>query len=75
MRKLDPDVKEMSLKALRKEVMRLRTAFDKELESTGNQRCWINLLANQRNGRKIRPLELPKEVFLANCARYYERNQ
>jgi len=73
--KIDADVKQMDLQELRAEVMRLRRAFRKELASTGNRRCWINLLLALPEGKKICPLSLPREQFLGNCARYFERNQ
>lgn len=72
--KIDPDVKAMSLSELRREVMRLRHAFRKELDNTGNHRCWINLLRALPENRAISPLSLPREEFLGNCATYYARN-
>lgn len=75
MRKLDPDVKAMTLPQLRQEVMRLRTAFRKEASCTGNRRCWITLLQPLPEGSTIQPLTLPRETFLRNCAHYYDRNQ
>lgn len=74
-RHIDKDVKEMTLPELRQEVMRFRIAFRKELGSTGNRRCWVNLLKELPEGQSIKPLSLSREVFLANCAWYYERNQ
>jgi hypothetical protein len=73
--KIDSDLKTMSVSELRHEVMRLRTAFRKEIRSTGNKRCWITLLLALPEGSKLDPLSLPKEEFLANCARYFKRNQ
>jgi len=58
-RKIDPDVRVMTTSQLRQEVMRLRTAFDKELNHTGNHRCWINLLAAQRGGEAYAALSSP----------------
>ena len=72
---IDRDLKSMTSTQLRQEVMRLRTAFRKELYNTGNRRCWINLLEALPEGKQIRPLELPEKEFLANCARYHKRNQ
>lgn len=73
--KIDKDVLLMSEAELRQEVMRLRSAFDKELNHTGNHRCWVNLLVGSRGGRAIKPLSLCREEFLGNCRRYYDRNQ
>lgn len=72
--KIDVDVKKMTEAELRREVMRLRTAFRKELADTGNRRCWINLLEALPEGQSIKPLSLPRETFLKNCAGYYDRN-
>ena len=72
---LDKDLKTMTAAQLRQEVMKLRIAFRKELAHTGNHRCWINLLQPLPEGRSIQPLTLPREEFLANCARYHDRNQ
>lgn len=73
--KLDPDVKEMTKGERGQEIMRLRNAFRKELNCTGNRRCWVNLLKPLPGGRSIKPLSLPRAEFLGNCARYYDRNQ
>jgi hypothetical protein len=73
--KIDADLKKMTPAELREEVMRLRTAFRKELAGTGNRRCWITLLEALPEGGKIKPLSLSKEEFLANCAFYHKRNQ
>ncbi|MEK7630278.1 MAG: hypothetical protein AAB432_02780 [Patescibacteria group bacterium] len=73
--KIDSDVKKMTPQELRKEVMRLRTAFRKELANTGNRRCWINLFEALPEGKKINPLELPRKVFLKNCQHYFDRNR
>lgn len=75
MSRLDNDVKSMSLPQLRKEVMRLRRAFRKELSYTGNHRCWITLLEVLPEGKRIKPLSLSRDVFLGNCERYFQRNQ
>ena len=72
---LDEDLKTMSESELKAEVMRLRTAFRVELEHTGNHRCWINLLKALPEGKSIKPLTLPKEEFIKNCCRYFDRNQ
>ena len=73
--KIDKDVKDMSTSELRKEVMMLRTAFRNEMNHTGNHRCWINLLAALPEGKSINPLSLPKDEFIRNCNRYFDRNQ
>jgi len=73
--KIDNDLKKMGLVELRREVMRLRSAFRKELNDTGNRRCWVNLLQNLPEGQKINPLSLPQKEFLNNCAQYFKRNQ
>ena len=73
--KIDSDVKEMGVVELRQEVMRLRIAFRKELDHTGNHRCWINLLTALPEGRRIEPLSMNKEGFIKNCERYFDRNQ
>ena len=65
----------MTVVELKKEVMHLRDAFRKELEHTGNHRCWINLLQALPEGKKIAPLTLERNVFLGNCKRYFDRNQ
>ena len=73
--KIDDDVKEMNIQQLRREVMKLRRAFRKELKSTGNRRCWINLLEALPENQCIKPLSIPRAQFLTNCGRYYDRNQ
>jgi hypothetical protein len=73
--KVDKDLLLMNTDQLRQEVMRLRTAFRGELSDTGNRRCWITLLEVLPEGREVRPLSLPREEFLSNCARYHRRNQ
>ena len=73
--KIDPDVLEMSTTELRREIMRLRRAFRKELASTGNHRCWVTLLKALPEGKEIEPLTLPRQQFLQNCGRYFDRNQ
>lgn len=72
--KIDEDVKQMTTAQLRQEVMKFRKAFEKELNCTGNRRCWINLLSALRK-RSIQPLSLSRGIFLKNCERYYDRNQ
>jgi hypothetical protein len=59
--KLDPDLKTMTGVELQQEVMRLRSAFRKELNHTGNHRCWINLLEALPEGRRIRPIDIPED--------------
>lgn len=73
--KLDDDLKGMTEAQLRTEVMRLRTAFRKEANHTGNHRCWVNLLEPLPEEKSIEPLSLPREEFIRNCCRYYDRNQ
>lgn len=73
--KEDEDIKSMSPAQLRKEVMRLRNAFRKEVANTGNHRCWITLLLALPEGKMIEPLLLPQEEFLRNCKKYYNRNK
>lgn len=73
--KIDPDLKTMSPSELRQEIMCLRRAFRKELNSRGNRRCWINLLEALPEGKEIEPLDLPEEIFMGNCRRYFKRNQ
>lgn len=70
---IDPDVKKMTAAQLRQEVMRLRRAIRKELNHTGNHRCWLNIL-EAVDGRRIQPIDIPRDQFLANCQRYYDRN-
>lgn len=72
---IDEDLKSLSEAELRKEVMRLRTAFRVEANHTGNHRCWVNLLKPLPEGKDIEPLTLPREEFIRNCCRYYDRNQ
>ena len=74
-RKIDGDLKTMSPAQLRQEVMKLRRAFRLELNNTGNRRCWVNLLKALPEGRLVKPLTVPRETFLRNCACYYERNR
>lgn len=74
-KRTDDDVLAMTPPQLRAEVMRLRRAFRKELDNTGNRRCWVNLLKELPEGRCITPLSLPRDTFLRNCAAYYDRNQ
>ncbi len=74
-RKLDSDVRSMTPGQLRQEVMRLRGAFRTELNNTGNRRCWVNLLRALPEGKDIKPLSLPRDKFLGNCAVYFDRNQ
>ena len=57
------------------EIMRLRNAFRKEMNHTGNHRCWITLLLALPEGKEIESLSLPQEEFLKNCANYFKRNQ
>lgn len=73
--KIDKDLKEMSVKELKEEVMRLRSAFRRELDHTGNHRCWITLLSALPEGKIINALSLPEETFLRNCRRYFNRNK
>jgi hypothetical protein len=73
--KIDDDLKTMSPAQLRREVMKLRTAFRKELNNTGNRRCWINLFRLLPENKSIDPLSLPREKFLSNCTQYFNRNQ
>jgi hypothetical protein len=73
--KIDEDLQKMSDAELRAEIMKLRTAFRVELGHTGNHRCWINLLEVLPEGKSIKPLTLPREEFIKNCCRYYDRNQ
>ena len=75
MKSYDLDVQRMTPEQLRKEVMKLRKAFRKELSDTGNSRCWINLLQALPEGKSLNPLTLPENLFLANCARYFKRNR
>lgn len=73
--KIDKDVMKMTQSQLRAEIMRLRTAFRKEVRARGNRRCWVNLLKALPEGVKIEPLCLSRQTFLRNCARYFDRNQ
>ena len=73
--RIDPDLKEMTSAELRREVMRLRRAFRKELDNTGDRRCWINLLEALPEGKTIEPLKLSSRMFLAHCEVYHRRNQ
>ena len=70
---IDEDVKRMTPGELRREVMRLRRAFRKELAHTGNHRCWVNLL-EAVDGQRVQPIDIPRDRFIANCGRYYDRN-
>jgi hypothetical protein len=69
--KADADLLGMTPAELRREVMRLRTAFRKEASQTGNHRCWINLLPDVN----IKPLTLSESEFIGNCKKYWKRNQ
>jgi len=71
--KMDEDVKLMNLAQARREIMRLRRAFEKELNHTGNHRCFINLMEAVYN-KKIKPIDIPEDKFIANCRKYYTRN-
>ena len=73
--RMDEDLKSMTPAELRREVMRLRTAFRKEVADTGNRRCWITLLKALPEGESIDPLTMPPEEFLGHCRRYLRRNQ
>ncbi len=73
--RVDDDVRNMTPQQLRQEVMKLRKAFTRELSSTGNRRCWINLLEVLPEGRIIKPLSLSRKVFIKNCECYYDRNK
>lgn len=73
--KIDSDIKDMTPGELKEEVMRLRSAFRKELDHTGNHRCWINLMSPLPENRNVEPLSMEREDFLKNCCRYYDRNQ
>ncbi len=72
---IDVDLQDLDIDALRQEVMRLRTAFRQEANHTGNHRCWVNLLKPLPEGKSIEPLTLPREEFIRNCCRYYDRNE
>jgi hypothetical protein len=72
--RVDKDLKGMTPAQLRREVMRLRTAFRKEAAHTGNHRCWINLLTVLPEGESIKPLTLAEDKFLGNCKKYWRRN-
>jgi len=74
-RKVDADVLAMSEAQLRREVMRYRRGLRTELNNTGNRRCWVNLFRLLPENRDIKPLSLPRCVFLRNCAQYFDRNQ
>ena len=71
---LTVEILEQALAQARDGRMRLRSAFRKEIEHTGNHRCWINLL-EAVDGKRIQPLSLPQDEFLGNCKRYYVRNR
>jgi hypothetical protein len=72
---LDSDIIKMSPAELRQELRKMRKAFRKELEDTGNCRCWINLVDALPEGKHLKPLSLKREEFLKNCAHYFDRNQ
>lgn len=72
--RLDPDLKSMTVAELQQEVMRLRSAFRKELNDNGNRRCWVTLLQALPEGREVKPIDIPEDEFLRNCARYRRRN-
>ena len=71
--RIDEDLKGMTESQLRQEVMRFRRAFRKELNHTGNQRCWVTLM-EALEGRKIKPLEMSRDEWLGYCGRYHGRN-
>jgi hypothetical protein len=73
--KLDPDLKVKTAAQLRQEVMRWRHAARQEACSVGNGRCWTRLVANLPENVRLKPLALPKLIFLGNCERYFDRNQ
>jgi hypothetical protein len=73
--KIDADVKAMTERQLRLEVMRMRTGVRRELSHTGNHRCWVNLLKTLPEGKTLKALSLPRCEFLGNCAAYFDRNQ
>jgi hypothetical protein len=78
-RRIDLDVVGMSAAARAQEIMRLRAAIRKRRDAQGNAKCWIldeRLFRLLPDGiDEAEPLDLPRETFLRNCARYYDRNQ
>lgn len=70
---IDEDLRGMSRLDLQWEVMRMRRAFRRELNHTGNHRCWINLMEGI-DGKAIKPIDIPEDKFIANCRKYHRRN-
>lgn len=78
MKRCDPDVKEMSLGQLRREVMKWRSAVRQHRNAEGNARCWHNdlaLYALLPEGKPAGKMDLPERVLLRNCRRYIRRQQ
>jgi len=78
-RQQDPDVKEMTVGRLRREVMRLRRAVRKHRDAQGNARCWHNDLklyeAALPEAEPAGRMDQPIEELLRNCQAYIKRQQ
>lgn len=77
--KLDKDIKMMTDGEARQELQRVRELVRTHRDREGNSRCWHAdlelygrvLPENEMPGR----MDLPKDVLLANCSRYIDRQQ
>lgn len=77
-RKQDFDIKSMSLKELRHEVMKLRHAIRKHRDASENARCWHNDLTLYATLPEHDPpgcMDGSEEELLRNCKRYIRRQQ
>ena len=78
--KLDPDIKAMSFGERGKEFQRLRNLVRTHKANENNSRCWIADLdlydrALPEGSGGAGKMDLPREVLLANCGRYIDRQQ
>lgn len=63
---------------LREENERLKAAIRRHRDERGNDRCWLDdsRLYAEIEGSELANLSLPpREEFLTNCERYWQRRQ
>ena len=74
---LDPDVKKMTIGQRGEEIMRLRHTIRARRDAKNNQKCWIldlELYSLLPEFKKAGTIDLPRDEFLNNCRKYYDRN-
>lgn len=75
-KRYDPDIKDLSLSALRKEVMRLRNGIRRWRDTYNNEECHeeddrlVLLLPEQT---RVHPITFSREDFERNCRRFSAR--